>query len=485
MKKTLLITGGTGILGKHLVTRFLANGHRVTILCRNPKPDLFPTSNQPRWLQGDVSLARLGLEQKSYQSLVKTTDTVFHLAARTDFKGKNLEAYTPVNINGVRTIYSFAAKANAPLHHVSTAFVCGRQQGTLSEQMLDRGQKFRNFYEESKFRGECFLRKQQAATALPITIYRPSIILERQPDRNSGGNFGPFTFLDAIFRLLLSLKRQQSSPEIIRVQGCRESSMPFIFDDDAAETIYTLSNLPEQLGKTFHLTTASSFANNEIENLFNQAFGRQVVCWANAEDILKNPLRPAEELLARRTKVYADYLDLNLDFTRANLDDALGAQTLPDLSTNEVLTAFSRFLACRKTGEASPAPLPGDRTAGDITLYFTRYLPEFLNRPMLQNLVSLNTLFWLKIQTVGTWSIQIGEGCLRTIKPGKTGAFGYTVTPDTFLKIVRGQRSPQEGFFQGQIAINGDTREGLRTATALEEFFSTYPYQEGSCQCQK
>ncbi|RUM36080.1 MAG: hypothetical protein DSY50_03150 [Desulfobulbus sp.] len=189
MKKTLLITGGTGILGKHLVTRFLANGHRVTILCRNPKPDLFPTSNQPRWLQGDVSLARLGLEQKSYQSLVKTTDTVFHLAARTDFKGKNLEAYTPVNINGVRTIYSFAAKANAPLHHVSTAFVCGRQQGTLSEQMLDRGQKFRNFYEESKFRGECFLRKQQAATALPITIYRPSIILERQPDRNSGGNF--------------------------------------------------------------------------------------------------------------------------------------------------------------------------------------------------------------------------------------------------------------------------------------------------------
>ena len=482
MSKSVLVTGGSGILGKYLVRRLLKSGAQVTILCRNPRPELFPEKIEQstiHWLQGDVAAPGLGLASEVWNDLAGKTDTIFHLAARTDFKGSSLADYQGINIDGVANIHALATAAASPLHHVSTAFVCGDYQGIFCEEMLDQGQKFRNFYEQSKFLGEVFLRKKQQSNAsIPITIYRPSIILERNPTSDSGGNFGPFTFLDAIFRLLLAARKRQQNPEIIRVQGNQNSAMPFVFDDKVAETLFTLAENPASHGKTFHLTTRTSFANKEIETLFNQAFGKKVVCWATETEIKNTPLRPTEELLARRTRVYADYLDLSLDFARQRLDKTLGRNALPDLSLNEVLDAFSRFLACKKESY-TPAPVHSLATDNEITAYFTSYLPSFFDRPMLKNLVSLNALFWLKIQDVGTWSIRIGEGCLKAVSKGTNGSFGYTVAPKTFLQVVRGQRSPQEGFFRGQIAISGNTKEGLRTATALEEFFSKYPYQKG------
>jgi nucleoside-diphosphate-sugar epimerase len=480
MNKSVLVTGGSGILGKHLVPRLLKNGARVTILCRNPRPDIFPDNNALHWLQGDVAATKLGLATKDWNTLAGAIDTVFHLAARTDFKGNSLADYQDINIDGVANIHAFATAANSPLHHISTAFVCGRYQGVFCEEMLDQGQEFRNFYEQSKFLGEWYLRKkQQRKTSIPITIYRPSIILERNPTSDSGGNFGPFTFLDAIFRLLLAARKRQQNPEIIRVLGNQNSAMPFVFDDNVADTLFALAENPASHGKTFHLTTRNSFANREVETLFNQAFGKNVVCWATDEEIKKTPLCPTEELLARRTRVYADYLDLSLGFDRQQLDNALGCNALTDLSLNEVLDAFSRFLAC-KDDSNTPAPTHILAADNEITAYFTSYLPSFCDRPLLKNLANLNALFWLKIQDVGTWSIRIGEGCLRTVYQGTKGSFGYTVAPKTFLQVVRGQRSPQEGFFRGQITISGNTKEGLRTATALEEFFSQYPYLKGN-----
>jgi hypothetical protein len=65
---------------------------------------------------------------------------------------------------------------------------------------------------------------------------------------------------------------------------------------------------------------------------------------------------------------------------------------------------------------------------------------------------------------------------LVDITPGQTGSFGYRVQPATFLQVVAGLLPPQQGFFQGDISLEGNTMEALRTATALEEFFQTYPY---------
>lgn len=477
MKEHILVTGGTGVLGKQLTQKLLAQGEKIVILCREPQPNLFPEyQNQTSWRKGDVAQPMLGLTPEIYTNLASQTSAVFHLAARTDFNGKSLDDYTPTNINGVKNIHMFACESRTHLHHVSTAFVCGRYSKTFQEDSLQHGQKFRNFYEESKFRGEEYLHEHMGSDQIPITIYRPSIILERSPNEASGKNFGPFTFLDAVLRILLAAKRRNHNLDIIRVVGSRLGSLPFVFDDSVADALFSLSCCKNINSRTFHLVSKQPFANRILEEIFNEVFGRQVVRYADVDEFKQNAQTAAEELIARNTKTYDDYMALSLSFGRQNLEEMLGSKVLPDLTTGELLTAFSLFLAQKKGINKIIIKKDSDRQAEEVEKYFSHYLPDFFDKPLIKNLKTLNASLWLNVQDVNSWSIIIKEGRLVSITPGQEGLFGYTVRAKAFLDVICGLYSPQEGFFKGQIAIEGDTREALRTATALEEFFSTYPY---------
>lgn len=161
-RQRILVTGGTGVVGRPLVAALCAAGNEVVTLCRRPHKDKGSLSTNCTYLSGDVSQPQLGLDKETYRNLCATVDTIFHLATRTDFKGASVADYEAVNINGVKNIYALTAEAGAHLHHISTAFVCGDHAGVFHEEDLDCGQRFRNGYEESKFRGEQLLRSQMA-----------------------------------------------------------------------------------------------------------------------------------------------------------------------------------------------------------------------------------------------------------------------------------------------------------------------------------
>ncbi len=63
--------------------------------------------------------------------------------------------------------------------HVSTAYVAGRHEGPFGPDDLDRGQGFRNTYEQSKLEAEQLVR----SSGLPVQVVRPSIIVG---DQHSG-----------------------------------------------------------------------------------------------------------------------------------------------------------------------------------------------------------------------------------------------------------------------------------------------------------
>jgi nucleoside-diphosphate-sugar epimerase len=477
MKTHFLITGGTGVIGKQLTQKLLAQGKKVTVLCRTPQQRLFPEyREQLSWLKGDVSLPMLGLSPETYKKIASQTAGIFHLAARTDFNGKSLDYYKPINIDGVKNVYQLANISKCHLHHVSTAFVCGCCSGIFQEDSLENGQVFRNFYEESKFLGEKYLREQMKTDYIPITIYRPGIILERNPNEASGKKFGPITFLDAVLRVLTAAQRRSQNLDVIRVVGSRHGSLPLIFDDSVADTLLALSCLTNIDSRTFHLVSKHPFANHILEDIFNEVFGRQVARYADAVEFKKKHPTPAEELLARRTKIYDNYMDISLSFGRQNLEEMLGHHVLPSPTFQELLNSFSLFLAQKKDSTQVLEKKKNLHQAEEVENYFYDYLPTFFGNSLIKNLINLNASLWLNIEGVNSWSIVISKGCLISISLGHEGLFGYTIAPQAFLDIVRGRHSPQEGFFRGQIKITGDTREALRTATALEEFFRKYPY---------
>lgn len=458
---TILVTGASGILGKPLIKELLDQNRTIIGLCRTP-----PATSTPdlRWLTGDVSKPHLGLSDDDYQMLSREVSEIFHLAARTDFKGKSLDDYRPINIGGVGHIKELAITSGAWLHHVSTAFVCGDWDGEFREDQLQEGQTFHNFYEESKFLGECALREEPAPK---FTVYRPAIILERIPTVKSQSVFGPFVFLDGVFRICLGMLKRGNVADTLYVEGNPGSHLPFVFDDEVARLLVDLAGQKPDHNTTFHLTPQTPFPNHLLEKIFNQAFGRKAVRMGNDS----KPTSTAERILAKKTKMYRPYMNLATTFGRANVDD-LFPSSLPAIDETSLLTAFSLFLATKKDLQM----VVNHDDARHLDGYFNHFLRQHIGKPLIKKLSSLSACLHIKISGHKSWTITIAKGILSQVEEGEFGKFGYKTDATTFLQVASGALSPQQGFFRGAIQLIGNPKEALRTATALEEFFREYPY---------
>lgn len=353
MKNAIVITGASGIIGRRLLAGYLADGIPVIALSRTRPalPGLAPTVTALlTWHPADVAQPRLGLGPDLYAEVARRASLVFHLAARTDFREQSPESYQPVNVNGVRHALALAETACAPLHHVSTAFVCGDWPGSFGEGDLDLGQGFRNGYEASKFLGESLLRAALAAASVPVTIYRPGIVVERHPSAASGKTFGPLLFLDAVARLRDSVqKKTDETMPLLRVAGNQAAQLPLIFDDAVAECLRRLAAAPECGNKTFQLVAPQPVGNALLEAAFNDAFGCAAAGFAAPAAFARQPMTAMEALLAKKTAPYAGYLDLATRFQRDTLDAHLGPAVLPTPRRPELAASFRAFLDARRS----------------------------------------------------------------------------------------------------------------------------------------
>jgi UDP-glucose 4-epimerase len=80
--KQVLVTGGAGFIGSHLVDRLVASGARVTVFDNFSTGfrEYVPPRDGLQVIEGDL------LEQASVQSALQAKDFVFHLAANADIK---------------------------------------------------------------------------------------------------------------------------------------------------------------------------------------------------------------------------------------------------------------------------------------------------------------------------------------------------------------------------------------------------------------
>src|SRR6266508_2168624 len=99
-----LVTGGTGLVGSHLVEMLLQKGYAVTCLVRYPQ--------RPHWLTGmNVDLVQGDcLNPESLVPAVRGASIVFHLAGLT--KAMHARDYYLVNHIGTRNILEACARHN-------------------------------------------------------------------------------------------------------------------------------------------------------------------------------------------------------------------------------------------------------------------------------------------------------------------------------------------------------------------------------------
>lgn len=159
----VLLTGSSGVLGRAILEH--VEPDNTTCLVHHN-----PCAVRGEWLPGTVTDPRLGLAQTQYDELARKVDVVVHCAAVTDYSAPEREMHA-VNVEGVKHVLEFAARAEAHLYQVSTAFVLRH----LEDYELWRAPSARWWdpavYLESKRMGDQLV----ADSGLPTATIRPSL----------------------------------------------------------------------------------------------------------------------------------------------------------------------------------------------------------------------------------------------------------------------------------------------------------------------
>ena len=214
---TVLFTGFPGFLGSSLLPRTLRREPEATAVAvvqerwldtarsalaaiEREHPEV---AGRTRLVVGDITVAGLGLAGAERAALLAEPLEIFHLAAVYDLSVTAAFAWR-VNVEGTRHVLDIARAAAAGaglvrLQYVSTCYVSGRYPGIFAEDDLELGQPFANHYEHTKHEAERLVVKAREA-GLPVTIYRPSVVVG---DSRTGATTkfdGPYYALQVILR---------------------------------------------------------------------------------------------------------------------------------------------------------------------------------------------------------------------------------------------------------------------------------------------
>ena len=105
--KKILVTGGAGFIGSHLVDRLVESGNDVTVLdnLSTGKRDNLP--NACRLLVGDIR------DREFVDHSIADFQVIFHLAAFTSVAGsiEDPDTCTEINVEGTSNLLKAAARA--------------------------------------------------------------------------------------------------------------------------------------------------------------------------------------------------------------------------------------------------------------------------------------------------------------------------------------------------------------------------------------
>ncbi len=157
MPFTVLLTGGAGFIGRHLIDELLGEDARLEVgelrvFDRSPLPSDFSRAHDPRlrFIRGDIR------REDQLAKAVQGVDLVFHLAAVVDWGALPPGEILDINVGGTRRIIAAARRAGVrALVHASSidAVYDGEEHVDIDESFPYPG-RYASTYCESKALGE-------------------------------------------------------------------------------------------------------------------------------------------------------------------------------------------------------------------------------------------------------------------------------------------------------------------------------------------
>ncbi|VEG55248.1 nucleoside-diphosphate-sugar epimerase [Mycolicibacterium aurum] len=247
----VVVTGGYGFVGSHLVTALLDRGDTVTVFdyAKNTHDTSIDFDRYPgfRFVQGDVT----DLEALE-AAITPEVDSVFHLAS---VVGVNKYVEDPlrvvdVSVIGTRNVLTLCHRHGARLVFTSTSEVYGKNPGIPwkedDDRVLGSTRTARWSYSTSKAMAEHMVFGMHDAHGLPVTVVRffnvygprqnPIFVLSKSIHRilngrepllyDSGDQTRCFTYVDdAVAGTLLAAGSEAAIGEVFNIGSMTETTM--------------------------------------------------------------------------------------------------------------------------------------------------------------------------------------------------------------------------------------------------------------------
>jgi thioester reductase-like protein len=483
-----LLTGATGFLGRYLLRELLAAGPPVAVLARDSRNrtarqrvdelvafgggSLVRALPPPVVLCGDLGLPGLGLQAADRAWLEEHCRAVVHAAACVTLRGTPYGEPWRTNVEGTQRLLDVCRAARiAELHHVSTAFVCGKRQGEVREDELDAEQEFHNEYEQSKCEAE---RRVRSAAGVRATIYRPSVIVGDSVTGHTSSYHAFYRFLELGYRLAQpTADGRLCLPLRVPFRGDERRNLVPV--DWVARVIAAVVARPGRHGRTYHLSNPELVPVRVVKEVAEAVLGVDGVCWGGRGEPREAGTR--ENTFLEHLDEYRPYLGDDPTFDCRNTQTAVPDLPCPRID-RDVLARLIRFAVADSWGRASRGKAPS-RARHSCADYVERFFPESAGRSSLAR-VPLDVSLGLEVRGPGggRWAVRLRPGEPPSVTPGPAAgsAVVYRTDGATFEAVVRGRQTPQQAFFEHRIEIVGDVERALKLAVLFGEFVRECPY---------
>jgi thioester reductase-like protein len=285
--KTVLIMGGTGVIGSALTGLCLEDEDtevRLVLRARSKEHLEERVTGLVAWwgleravhesgrlqaFRGDVSEPLFGLDEATYKSLVREVTHVVHSAGNVRLNQSPDDARRSL-VDSTRHVLAFAEAGRRDglfrkLEFVSTVGVAGRRPGLVPERPLSEPRGFRNAYDTAKAEAEEVLVRAQHE-GLPATIHRPSMVV---------GDSGTGRVIHfQVFYYLCEFLAGRTTFGVVPDAG--EMTLDIVPVDYVARAIWLSSGREDAAGRIFHLCSGPSQAVriNELSDRVREIFDR-------------------------------------------------------------------------------------------------------------------------------------------------------------------------------------------------------------------
>lgn len=115
----ILVTGGAGFIGSHLINKLIELGHDVNVLDNLTIGDKSRVNEKANFIKGDIR------EELDIKKSMNGCEAVFHLAAISNVRESNEDENFKINYIGARNVFIIAKKLGAKIIFTSSAAVYG------------------------------------------------------------------------------------------------------------------------------------------------------------------------------------------------------------------------------------------------------------------------------------------------------------------------------------------------------------------------